>query len=490
MTKNILRTENAPAPKQKTISKILLLNPPFDLEKRYGKGISKIGVFLQPLGLCYIAANIEKHKYDVKILDAEAMELDKVGTINEIKKINPDLIGIYCNSSNFSTVLTLSKAIKEKINTKILIGGPQVTIGKDTPANTPIDYLIYGEAEFSFVELLDALNKEVNDDELKNILGIGFKNKDGKMIVNGPRPWIKDLDTLPFPTRHLLDLSLYNPGPPHYRELPYFNMTASRGCLFTCTFCSSSDIWSRTYRIRSVQNVIDEIKYLKEKYGAKDIGFWDDILGINRKWLIEFCDKMIEQNINVNWSCFLRVDTGTSEIFKKMKQAGCWCVFFGIESLDQDVLDAIDKKVKVETIKNALKWAKESGIEIRANFIVGAPAETPEKFKKSLNEIIKLNVDYVKFNVMTPYPGTRLYNQIKEGKWGEMTEEMDKLTGYFATFRPFGYKSLEEVRKMKIYAFRKFYFRPKFILNRLKTIRSWTDFERNFRGFKAILGIN
>jgi len=137
-----------------------------------------------------------------------------------------------------------------------------------------------------------------------------------------------------------------------------------------------------------------------------------------------------------------------------------------------------------------LRWSKEAGIEIRANFIVGSPAETPEKFKKSLNEIIKLNVDYVKFNVMTPYPGTRLYDQIKEGKWGEMTEEMDKLTGYFATFRPYGYKSTKEVEKMKRYGHRKFYFRPKFILNRLKNIRNWTDFKRNFRGFKAILSIS
>ena len=104
-------------------------------------------------------------------------------------------------------------------------------------------------------------------------------------------------------------------------------------------------------------------------------------------------------------------------------------------------------------------------------------------------QIIKLNVDYVKFNVMTPYPGTRLYSQIKEGKWGEMTEDMDKLTGYFTTFRPYGYKSLEELEKMKSYAYRHFYFRPKFILNRLNTIRNWTDFKRNFRGFKAIIGL-
>ena len=173
-----------------------------------------------------------------------------------------------------------------------------------------------------------------------------------------------------------------------------------------------------------------------------------------------------------------------------MKKAGCWCIFFGIESLDQEILDAINKKITVEKISSAFKWTREAGIEIRANLILGLPKETPQKVKESLKVLCKLNPDYVKFNILTPYPGTAIYREIKEGKWGKILDESyDKLTGYFATFLPSGYKDANELQKMKKYAYRKFYLRLGYILPRLLSIRGWEDFSRFFRGALAILSI-
>ena len=126
-------------------------------------------------------------------------------------------------------------------------------------------------------------------------------------------------------------------------------------------------------------------------------------------------------------------------------EAGCWAIFYGFESMDQEILDTINKRITPEQIKNAVKWTKQAGIEVRANFILGLPNETPKKAKKMVRELIKMNPDYVKFNILTPYPGTKLYNQIKEGKWGKMTEESNKLTGYFPTFKPWGYKNNEKM---------------------------------------------
>ena len=171
-----------------------------------------------------------------------------------------------------------------------------------------------------------------------------------------------------------------------------------------------------------------------------------------------------------------------------MKKAGCWAIFFGVESLDQDILDAVNKRTSVGVIEDALRWTKQAGIEVRANFILALPEETPEKVKRMLDRLCKLNPDYVKFNILTPYPDTALYDQVKSGKWGRMaTEDYDKLTGYFATFVPYGYKDAAEVQAVKKYAYRRYYIRPAYIFSRLKTIRSPQDLKRFISGALAIL---
>ncbi|MBI4739623.1 radical SAM protein [Candidatus Woesearchaeota archaeon] len=485
------------------IKKVLLMNPPFSNEQRYGKGISRIGTALHPLGLLYIAAVLEKGGYSVEVLDAPVEGLDETSTVEKIKSSKPDLIGIYTNTSNYNAVVKLSARIKSGLKTRILLGGPQTAINQqESLSNAAVDFIVHGEAEFAILDLCNAVNcNTVNADSAKesllnksllnillNIKGLGFKWEE-QTHVNPPADKIKDLDSLPYPARHLIDVSLYRPSPNHYTKLPHANMTASRGCPFTCTFCSSADIWGHSYRIRSVDNVIGEIRELVEKHGIRSISFWDDIFGIRKAWIHEFCEKVIEQKLDFEWWCLLRADLADLETLKKMKAAGCWSIFFGIETLDQELLDSINKRTTVEQNIAAIRNTKEAGIQVRANFIVGLPNETPEKLKKTVKLVCKLNPDYVKFNVMSPYPGTKLYDEIKQGKWGEMTEETDKLTGYFATFRPYGYKDFDELNKMRKYAFRKFYFRPRYIAGRLASIRSFEDIKRYWDGMIALVGL-
>jgi len=332
--------------------------------------------------------------------------------------------------------------------------------------------------------LVDALN---SGNSLHKIDGIGFKEK-GKPILTKSPSLIKNIDDIPFPARHLVNLNEYKPSPPHYKRLPTTTMFTSRGCPYACTFCSNP-IWGSSSRQRSVKNVIAEIKHLVKKYGIKDINFWDDIFGVNKKWIHEFCDAIKRENIDITWHCEYRANLADEETLKKMAEAGCWAIFYGFESMDQEILDTINKRISPEQIKNAIKYTKKAGIEVRANFILGLPNETPKKAKRMINELIKLNPDYVKFNILTPYPGTQLYNQIKEGKWGEMTEESNKLTGYFPTFRPWGYKHLKEVKKMRKWAYWKYYLRPSFLLYRLSKIRSYNDLLRHLRGIKAIASL-
>lgn len=458
--------------------------PPFSMAERYGKGIAKIGTALPSLGLFYVAAELEKAGYAVKLFDTQIDDWNP-----EILE-KPDAVGIYCNTSNYHRAVEFATEVKERFNVPIIFGGPHVTIRPlEVLNNEPVDYVVVGEGEVSVVELMDVLNGKLPGKRLNDVKGIGFK-ENGKAVINPARELIKNLDSIAFPARHLVDMAKYQPSPNQYKRLPVATMIASRGCPYNCAFCNSTAIWTRMYRIRSVENVIQEIKQLVRDYGVKTISFWDDILGINKEWLNEFCDRLLEEKIDIIWSCSFRVDNADRQILKKMKQAGCWCIFYGVETIDQEILKAINKRVTVEQITNALKLTKEAGIEIKANLILGLPGETPERVKKILKILCKLNPDYVKFNVLTPYPETVLYNEIKDGKWGKiMNESYDKLTGYFATFLPFGYKDLAELEKTKKYAYRKFYFRLGYIMPKLLSIRSFEDLKRFIRGALAILAI-
>ena len=473
--------------KAKTI-KVLLMNPPFSLKKRYGKAIAKIGTILMPLGLGYIAAMIEKKGYPIKVMDCQAENLEQMDILDYCTKEKFDVIGTYCNTSNFQSTKTLIKSIKDILpNVKIVVGGPQAFNDKvATLDNEVVDFIIYGEAEETFPEILDAIEYGWSDEQKATILGFGFKSYDGKIVINPSRPFIKNLDSLPFPARHLFKLELYNPSPNQYKRLPYFNIMASRGCPYTCTFCNIVSMWERKYRIRSPDNVIAEMRELKDKYGARDIGFWDDIFGLSKKWMHEFCNKLIEAKLDIVWDCLLRVDLVDLETLNLMKKAGCWMIFYGCESLDDDILMAIDKKTTTEQNIKAIKLTKQVGIEVRANMMVGCPAETPRKLKRVVKLLCKANPDYVKFNIMTPYPGTAIYEQIKDGMWGKMIDDAEKFTHYNATFVPFGYKDLKEVEKMRRYAFTKFYLRPSYIVPKLLSIKSMTDIRRYYNGFGAI----
>jgi radical SAM superfamily enzyme YgiQ (UPF0313 family) len=235
---------------------------------------------------------------------------------------------------------------------------------------------------------------------------------------------------------------------------------------------------------------LEEINFLKERYQVKNINFWDDLWGLDRKWTEEFCHRMIDEKIDISWSCERRVDTVDLEILKLMKAAGCYSIFYGVESFDQDCLNAINKGIKVEQAEEVLKLTKKAGIEVRANFILGLLKETPVKVRAMVKRIIKLNPDYIKFNILTPYPGTPLYQELTSNdSWGIFKKDYNRSTGYFANFLPNGYKSFRELEKTRKYAFWKFHLRPRFVVAKILKIKSWNDLKKYWNGFKAVLKI-
>mgnify|MGYP001571083420 FL=1 len=469
------------------IKKIILIYPPFPMAERYGKGLAQIGTCLPPLGLLSLGAVLENNGYEVRVYDSDLRNSNMEQLVEYVKNYDPDFVGIYCNTSNYHRVASYASNIKKIKNYPICLGGPHPVIEPgEILKNKDVDYIVMGEGELTIIDFLDSLN---NHKDLAGVKGLAFKKQDGTSVVNAKRELIQDLDDLPMPARHMVEIGKYRPSPHHYKELPMATMIVSRGCPFGCTYCASRNVWGRSYRSRSVNKVMEELKFLIKTYGVKNINFWDDLWGIKREWTEEFCKRMIDEKIKISWSCERRVDTVDLDILKLMKKAGCYSIFYGIESFDQDCLDAVNKGIKVEQAQKVMRLTKKAGIEVRANFILGLPNETPEKVKIMVKKICQLNPDYVKFNIMTPYPGTTLYQEVKSGKWGTFKEDPNKSTGYFATFLPHGYKSFEELAAMRKYAFRKFHFRPRYIFSKLLKIRSWSDVKKYWDGFKAIVKI-
>lgn len=482
---------NLESPKENPISNIsvksiLLINPPYIMETGKDRKETYEYAVLPPLGMLTLAGEFEKHSYKVSFIDAEVELMSDEEVFAKVLEIKPDMVGIYCITANFKRLIHLSTMIKEKLNSLIFFGGPHVWHNwLDTMNTKVVDFAVVGEAEKSCIEVLDKLNK---GESLRDIKGIAFKEKD-EIIFTGTRPFLKDLNELAYPAFHLVDITKYKPSPHHVLRKPAVTMMVARGCPFKCTFCYVPYLFEGTYRTRSVDHVIGEIKQLVDKQGVKEVQFVDDLFGANKRWLDQFLDRIIEEKIDITWSCLTRIDVMDWELAKKMKKAGCWCIFFGMESLDQEVLNAIDKRQTVEQIENAIMACKKVGIQIRANFILGSPTETPEKARKMIDKLCKLNPDYVKFNVMCPYPGTRIYDEIvNDGKWGKLIDgyDSDKLTNHEVVFIPSGYKNAEEILEMRKYAYRKYYMRPRYIFSRIAKTKTLYDVQRYWRGFKLI----
>ena len=446
--------------------KILLVVPPNSLEERYGK-LKFVGTMYPSMGLAAVGAIAEKEGHRVKVIDCEAEGLSYNDLEPRIKEFQPDLIGMqtFCNTIN--RALEIAKRVKENIdsNMKIVLGGVQATLfPNEYIQNRFVDFIVVGEGEIIFKNLLDALAN--NNSDLTKILGLAWK-KDSQTIVNPPEKLITDLDQLPLPARHLFDLSKYFPSA-QLRGKRTFHIVTSRGCPFNCGFCSCHKTFGRSYRFMSARRAIEEIKFLKDKYNIDGLHFYDDTLTINKERIAELCDKMIAEKINLPWACFTRVDCVDEKLLRKMKQAGCYQIFYGVECSNQRLLDIVNKGITIEQIKNAFKWTKQAGIEALASFIIGLPTETEEEARQTVNLAIEIDADYAHWEIFTPHPGTNLYQiALEHGKL--LTTDLNKYSPWSdePVYLP-NNRTVEELKKTKDWIFRKFYLRPWFLVRRLR----------------------
>lgn len=440
------------------------------MRERYNNEVGEdIGGHLPPLGLCYIAAVLEEAGHEVKILDCPTYKQTQEDVLKEMEAFKPNIVGLATVTILIDRAIEITKAIKQSFpETIVVIGGPHPTqMPEETLRDTGCDMVIKGEAEYIFRDIAK---------DPKPFLE--------KKIVEGIT--VRDLNEFPIPARHLLDMKKYNSLPNNYRVSEnVFQMMTTRGCPYTCTFCASAN---GKYRQRSVENVIEEIKHLKEKYNVQEIAFWDDIFTMNKKWVLDFCEALEKNNLKIAWSCESRLDLINEEIVTAMAKAGCWNMFFGIESGNQEMLDNIKKKTTLEMIRKGVAMVKKAGIEVRGSFILGLPGETPEMGRKTIDFAIELDPDYAQFSIATPFPGTELWNTAD--KWGALTKNFKDYHIFAPVFLVKGYPNIEELQKMQHLAFRKFYIRPRYILKRASKMRNLRDIKRNFKGLKMVLGMS
>jgi anaerobic magnesium-protoporphyrin IX monomethyl ester cyclase len=431
-------------------TRVTLVNPPYPQ-----------GSFLHPpfpsLGLGYIAAVLLKNQYEVDLIDCQTAGLSHEEFKAEIKKRQPDIVGIA------SAILTYKSALQVAETTRdahpkclIVIGGPHVTFWDENALRDceALDVVVRKEGEFTMLELADRV--EAGRD-YSDVLGTTSRN-DGQIVRNPDRPFIENLDELPFPARHLWPIECTQKY-----ETPIFNMITSRGCVHWCSFCIEVRTHGRKYRVRSPKNVVDELEFLNRTYGAEYFAFLDDVFTANQHRTEEICEEIKNRKLKIRWAIETRVDMVTKELLRKMWEAGCRDIWFGVESGSQSVLDAIKKRISLEQTVRAFQWAREVGLKPNPNVILGVPGETKEVARETIKFVERLIPDYMGcFTIATPYPGTPLYDFVKKKGWLRITDfdKYDTVTPTFETPT----LSMKELMKIREQIPRSFYLRPSYIL--------------------------
>lgn len=468
--------------------KVLLVSPPSEIPSDKPNIISA-----PPLGLAYIAAVLEKNRIPVEILDCEILNMSWKKFTYKISTEQPNIVGITATTPMIHRSLKAAEIVKKVSPTsKVVLGGPHPSaLPRETVCQKNVDVVVVGEGEYTMLELVQILNE---GRELKRVRGLVFKQNE-KIFYTPSRPFIENLDKLPFPARHLLPISMYRGFEPEkYEHLPATTMITSRGCPFGCFYCSKA-VFGRTFRHRSARNTVDEIEHIVNEYKIRDIIFYDDVFTLDQERAEEICDELLRRRLDVSWSCENRVDTVKPALLIKMKKAGCFRVCYGVESGNQKMLNIMRKGITLEQVRKAVKWTKDAGLAITLYFMVGTPGETTESIRDTINFAKELNPDVAHFSITVPFPDTDLFKAAKEGEylrtvdWEKYADKQNpnKLIGPKAellmTLKDI---SEEELREAVSRAYKEFYFRPSYILKQLMRTRSICDLRRYYRGLTIL----
>lgn len=451
--------------------RILLIYPPspvMNREDRCQQPTKDLIVIppLPPTDLMYLAAIAEREGLEAKIKDySQSGNLEQ-----DLREFKPDYLVVNIATPSLEHDLDAIRKAKE-INPGIITiakGAAFLTLGEKILAEHEfLDFGILGEAEETLKEILE-------EQEKTRILGIYYK-ENGNVKFTGNRDFIEDLDSLPFPARHLVDNSIYRR--PDNNKVQA-TIKVERGCPFHCFFCLATPVSGAKVRRRSVENIVAEIIECVEKYNIRNFLFWSDIFNLDKKWTMDLCQAIIDSGLKITWSANTRADTADLEMAKMMYKSGCRLVSIGVESGSQEMLEKMGKNITLNDVRRTVKVFKQAKIRIYNYFVIGLPWETEETVEETIRFAIELNSDFISFYTATPLPGSRFYDYAKEHNLFDKETSFE--SAYFYPAVNTHYLTKERVFELHKSAIKRFYLRPLYILKMLSRIRSFAEIRNYF----------
>jgi radical SAM superfamily enzyme YgiQ (UPF0313 family) len=445
--------------------KVMLLKPrqPFVVDR---------GNNFPPLNLLTLGGMLSKINIDVKIIDQQTLGVSKERLIALVRDYRPDAVGITSMTYEISSAFEDADSLKENFpDLPIVLGGSHATsLPERTLRDNPhVDVAVIGEGERVGEALFGALGRK---DSITSIAGIAYRN--GDSIIVNPRPAaIENLDTLPFPNYDQIDINDYRYRQKGWENRRFMNMVTSRGCPFPCTFCAHA-VFGRQVRKHSAEYIVRHMTMLYERYGVRGIGIMDDTFTIDKKRVLDVCDLLGRNKMDLIWFCFASVTTVDEEMLVAMRRAGCVKISYGVESGNREIQRKIRKNLDFDVVKHVFELTKSSGIESLAFFMIGSPGETTATIAESKALARKLNADFINVAVLCPLPGSDIFEEFKErlpADWSRYQITPFKKQPVLQL----GELSVDQMQKEMKKFYRDYYLRPSYILSRIRKIRSKED---------------
>lgn len=438
--------------------KTVLVAPYVPMKKFYGAKYEKYGAVLPPYGLACIASYMEKCGFAAHVLDANRLKLSAPQAAAKVQELGGDIVGIYSTTLGISEALELASAVRQLCpKAKIALGGPHAISmkGQILRASGALDFSCWGEGELAMAGLAGALAE--GNDNLDHIDGLCWRR--GKDIVENPINRIIKLDDIPSPSSRLGSLAGYRQKIFSYLRTPFAVLQTSRGCPYQCVFCSSPNylqsIQGGRIRTHGIGWIDEQLDYLVNRQGAREIYFLDDTFNLNANKVSGICELISRKYPDLVWSCNFEVSSASFEMLRQMRDAGCWSIMIGVESGSPDILKTINKDITVDQVVSVSDWCHELGLMGRASFIIGHPGETADTIRETISLAKRIRVPFVSFSLMTPLPGSDFFKVAN--KYGDWKYDTDTCSLSTASFAPFGL-TRETLQNLQADAHRQVYF--------------------------------